>query len=129
MTDPQPLPTTNPLAQDMVELIQKLLSEGELALEKMIIAQAPIMGAPIWSSIWKAALKALVKYLLNPVASLGGRVVVDAQLWLALENAAKAQALLDGLKETGDKDAIAKASSDVDKAVSTAIHYVGSTHT
>lgn len=125
---PAPVPTVNPTAQDAVTTIENLGEKGEQMAEAAIIAQAPFMGTPVLKQLWESAFDYLVKLILRPIASLGGRVVIDVQEYIALKSSAAAQAALDSAKKNGDSNAIQKASDDVDKAVAGVIQYVGATH-
>lgn len=124
---PVPVPTVNKPAQEVVTIIEDLVEKGEEAAEIAIIAQAPWMGTPVWKQIWEALFDWLVKLVMRPVASLGGRVVISIEEYVALKNAARAQADLDAAKKTGDSNAISQASSKVDDAVASVVHYVGAT--
>lgn len=125
---PAPVPTVNTTAQDAVTTIENLGEKGEQMAEAAIIAQAPFMGTPVLKQLWESAFDYLVKLILRPIASLGGRVVIDVQEYIALKSSAAAQAALDSAKKNGDSNAIQKASDDVDKAVAGVIQYVGATH-
>lgn len=125
---PAPVPTVNTTAQDAVTVIENLGEKGEQMAEAAIIAQAPFMGTPVLKQLWESAFDYLVKLILRPIASLGGRVVIDVQEYIALKSSAAAQAALDSAKKNGDSNAIQKASDDVDKAVAGVIQYVGATH-
>lgn len=125
---PTPVPTTNPAAQAAVNVIEDLTKQGEQAAEAAIIAAEPWMGMVVIKQIWEAAFDYLVKLIMKPVASLGGRVIINAEEYLALKASASAQAALDLAKKQGDSNAIEKASQDVDKAVAGVIRYIGATH-
>lgn len=132
MTDQNPktpIPVVNQGAQDVVDIIENLTQVGEDAAEAAIIAEVPVMGTPVLKQVWEAIFDWIVKFIMKPVASLGGRVLISAEEYLALRKAASAQVALDQAKKTGDSNAISKASSEVDQAVASVVHYVGATHT
>jgi hypothetical protein len=126
-TPPTPVPTTNAGAQDAVTLIETLGQQGETAAEAAIIAAAPVMGTPVLMQLWEAVFEWVANLILKPLASLGGKVVIDVEEYVALTKAASAQAALDAAKQSGDANAISKASSDVDTAVAGVVQYVGGT--
>jgi len=127
-TPPSPVPTVDQPAQDAVNAITTLVQDGEQAAEAAIIASAPVMGTPVLKQIWEAAFDWLIKFIMQPLAMYGGRVIVDAQEYFALKNAVAAQAALDAAKKTGDLNAIQNASSQVDQAVASVVNYIGATH-
>lgn len=124
----QPLPVTNALAQDAVTVIEDLTKKGETAAEAALIAQAPVLANPILMRIWEPLFDLVVKLLMRPLATLGGRVVITAEEYVTLKKVAAAQAALDQAKKAGDPHAIQDASQKVDQAVAAAVHYVGGTH-
>jgi hypothetical protein len=123
-----PVPTVNEPAQDVVNVIEDLAQKGEEAAETAIIAAEPWLGTPVLKQIWETAFDFLVKLIMRPVASLGGRVIIQAEEYLALRNVASAQVALNQAQQKGDPDAILQASQAVDKAVAPIIQYVGATH-
>ena len=122
MTD---VPTTNLPSQTAVEFIQNLIDRGEKAAEGAIIADIPALGIPVLKQIWEFAFDWLVKWVLYPVATLGGFIVVDAEEYCFLLKAIKAQADLEAAKKIGDANAITNASNNVDNAAANVIHYIG----
>lgn len=123
-----PVPTVNQPAQDVVSVIEDLTQKGEDAAETAIIAAEPWMGTVIIKQAWEALFDYVVKLVMRPVASLGGRVIIDAEEYLALQKVASAQVALAQAKQKGDTDAIQKASAEVDLAVAPVIQYVGAAH-
>lgn len=127
-TPPTPVPTTNAAGQDAVTVLENLANLGETAAEAAIIAAVPAMGVPVWKQIWEAIFDWIVTLISAPIASLGGRIVIDVQEYVALKTAVTAQVALDTAKKTGDSHAVAQASQNVDTAVAGVIRYVGAIH-
>lgn len=124
---PQPVPTVNNTAQDVVTEVEKLETDGEQAAEAAIISAAPWMGTVIWKQVWEAIFDWLFWMLAKPLASLSGRVAITVEEYVALQNVASAQVALAAAKQKGDVNAIQKASAEVDLSVAPVIQYIGAT--
>jgi hypothetical protein len=125
MADPQSLPTTNSTA----DLAKKTVESAVNAAENAVIAAAqssqPWIGLPIVKQLWRALLDWIFGQVGSFFGTCAGFVVIDAQQYFALKNAAQALSDLKAAQTKGDPSDISKASDSVDKAVAPILHYIG----
>lgn len=125
-TPPKPLPTVDQAAsiadKAVVDIVQDLIPLAEAAA----IAQVPLLGAPFIKQIWEAVFKWVCDLFGSAAGLLTGFVVMDIQKAVALEKCAHAISAINAAKQSGDKDAIDKASDQADAAAAGVLHYIGS---
>lgn len=122
-----PLPTVNSTAQLIDTTVVDLGQKGIALAETALLAQFPWLGFWGLKQIWESIFEYFSNQLLDFLGTFAGYVVIDIQKYIDLKEAASALIALNAAKQTGDQNAISKASSDVDEAVAPILHYVGST--
>lgn len=121
-------PVTNNQTASIVNDILKTVIEGGgvTATEAVIIADVPWLGLPIIKQIMELILNKVAAVFYTSAANAATKLIVDIQINQEKSTVLNAFQSLQMAVASGDKDAIAKASDDLDKAYGSIIHYDGS---
>ena len=120
------LPTTDQAAATGSTTVEKLFSTATSAAETALIVAYPFLGWPFLKQLWEALFQGIIGKISFYLGTEAGYLIIDAQQYFALKNAATAMAALKAAQASGDPNALATANQNVDNAVAPILHYIGS---
>lgn len=121
-------PTTNNKAAGVINDILKNIVEGTSvdAIEAAVIIEVPWLGLPFIKQLFEFILSKVASYFYISAANAATKIVIDVQVNLEKSSVISSFQNLQMAVASGDKDAIDKASDDLDKVYGNLIHYDGS---
>lgn len=118
--------TSNTLAGIVNGAIKAGLDGGTTTIEAVIIADVPWLGLPVVKQILEYFLGFVEKYFYTGAANAATKLVIDMQVDSEISATNAAFANVQAALASGDTSAIQKASTDLDAAFASIIHYDGS---
>lgn len=123
MSDPT---TTNKIADIVNRAIRTLGDTSVQTVQNLIIADIPELGLPFVKQLWEIPFGLIASYFIKFAENGGTFVVIDMQTGAEKIGISKALAEIIAAEKSGDKNAIAKAIVDYQKAQSALVHDDGS---
>lgn len=121
-------PTTTDQVASAVNDVLKSIIEGAgvTAVEVSVIADVPWLGLPVIKQIFEYFLNLVASYFYVDAANAATKLVIDVQVNLEESKVLNSFQELQQAVASGDQNAIAKASGDLDSAYGSIIHSDGS---
>lgn len=124
------VPTTvNTIAGAVNKAINAAMSVEESAVEALIIADIPFLGLPGFKQVLEMAVNWLGSYIYVDAAAVATSIVVDLQVSVEVTATQTAYAAAQAAIASGDQNAIQTASTNLDAAFASIIHFDGSSST
>lgn len=121
------VPTTvNGTAETINGVLKTVVGTGVDAARAAAVAEVPILGAPIISTLFGALLGWLSGYLYKALANYSTFLVIDMQTGNELDHFNQAAAALKAAQSGGDSNAIDQARLDFKNKLASLIHFDGS---